>query len=120
MCLAAVQSSGYYALSRIKDQTHELCLAAVKQSGEAVRLVNQQTEDICLAAVQQTPLALQHCKILNEEICLAAVSRYGGSLRDIPLEHQTRAVIDAALQKDPKAKRYVKTRTYNLRSRNVH
>ncbi|MFQ9152016.1 MAG: DUF4116 domain-containing protein [Blautia sp.] len=36
-----------------EKQTPEICLAAVKVDGRALRYVKEQTNEICLAAVQQ-------------------------------------------------------------------
>ena len=36
-----------------KNQTPDICLAAVKQDGYALQYVKEQTPDICLAAVKQ-------------------------------------------------------------------
>ena len=52
-----------YDLQRVKDQTPEICLAAVKQNGCALRFVKEQTKEICLAAVKQDRCALLHLKI---------------------------------------------------------
>ena len=39
-----------YALQFVKEQTPELCLAAVQQYGSALEYVKEQTPEICLAA----------------------------------------------------------------------
>ena len=46
----------------VKEQTQEICLAAVKQNGYALQYVKEQTPDICLAAVKQDGYALQFVK----------------------------------------------------------
>ena len=48
----------------IKEQTPELCLAAVQQNGLALQFVKfkEQTPELCLAAVKQYRLALQFVK----------------------------------------------------------
>ena len=50
-----------YNLSR-GIQTLEICLAAVKQNGYALRFVKEQTPEICLAAVEEDSGALQYVK----------------------------------------------------------
>jgi len=56
-------------------------LAAVKQYGNALRLVKEQTEEICLAAVSKNGDALQFVKEQTEKICLAAVKEDGYALK---------------------------------------
>ena len=41
----------------MKEQTPEICLAAVQQNGRALMYVKEQTSDICLAAIKQNPEA---------------------------------------------------------------
>ena len=41
------------ALEFIKEQTPEICMAAVKQNGEALQYVKEQTEEICMEAINQ-------------------------------------------------------------------
>jgi hypothetical protein len=61
LCLAAVQYRGY-ALEYVKEQTYELCLEAVKHHGFYLYYVNEQTYEICLEAVKQHGYALQFVK----------------------------------------------------------
>ena len=60
------------ALYFVKEQTPEVCLAAVQQYGLTLRLVREQTPEICLAAVQNNSLALHYVKDLElkEQIIL--------------------------------------------------
>ena len=60
-------------LCNIEHQTPDICLAAVRQSGLALQLVNAQTTEISLAAVQQCGIDLAYVKNQTSEICLAAV-----------------------------------------------
>ena len=77
--LEMVQKDGM-TLGFVKEQTPEICLAAVKQNGEALVYVKERTHEICLAAVQQTVKALLYVKEQTPEICLAAVQQDGMSL----------------------------------------
>jgi len=43
-----------------KMRTHNLCLAAVRQNGMALKFISNQTPEICRAAVEQNPDALQY------------------------------------------------------------
>ena len=47
----------------VKEQTEEICLAAIEQSSYALAYVKDQTEEICLIAVKQNSEALQYVDI---------------------------------------------------------
>ena len=56
-------------LRYVKEQTLEICLAAVQQWGWALRFVKDQTLEICLAAVQQNGRALRYVDVkLKDEV----------------------------------------------------
>ena len=63
----------------------EVCLAAVKQAGKALRYVpyDMIDKEICLAAVKQNGLALECVpyNMIDKEICLAAVKQAGKALQ---------------------------------------
>ena len=50
--LEMVKQDGY-ALQFVKEQTPELCMAAVQQNGWALQFVEEQTPEVCMAAVKQ-------------------------------------------------------------------
>ena len=50
--LADVQKNGY-RLEFVKDQTEEICLAAINQNYRSIKFVKRQTEAICIEAVKQ-------------------------------------------------------------------
>ena len=77
--LAAVKQDGF-ALRLVQNQTDEICLAAVNEDGYSLRFVQNQTEEICLAAVNENGCALKYVQNQTDEICLAAVKRDGGAL----------------------------------------
>ena len=110
MCLAAVQYG--WALRFVKEQTPEICLAAVKQSGNAFQFVKEQTVDICLAAVKQNGLALQDVKEQTAEICLAAVQQNGCALQYV--NEQTMKICLAAVQQNGYALKFVDEQTVEI------
>lgn len=63
-----------------KEQTPEICLAAVHVNGCMLRFVENQTEEICLAAVTNTGYALRYVKEQTPKICLYAVLQNGNAL----------------------------------------
>lgn len=72
------------------DKTEEMCLAAVRQCGDALEYVPEhlKTIQVCLAAVSNNGTSLKyvpdHLKIY--EICLAAINNYGCSIVYVPKE----------------------------------
>lgn len=70
-------------LPLIKNQTEEICLAAVQKDGRALKYVKQQTPEICLAAVNERGIAVKYVKNQTEKICLAAVRETKFALRYI-------------------------------------
>ena len=54
----------------VKEQTHEICLAAVQYDGLALRFVKEQTPELCLAAIQRDENALQYVRIPHKKPCV--------------------------------------------------
>ena len=54
-----------WALAGIKEQTPELCLAAVQKNGWALQYVKKQTNELCLEAVKQNGMALKSVRDLE-------------------------------------------------------
>ncbi|MEG1801754.1 MAG: DUF4116 domain-containing protein, partial [Oscillospiraceae bacterium] len=80
ICMAAVQNYGG-ALKYVKEQTPELCMAAVVQNYVwALEYVKEQTPEICMAAVQNNWGTLQYVKEQTPELCMAAVQQDGRAL----------------------------------------
>jgi hypothetical protein len=64
-----------HILYRVKHQTEDLCLAAVRRNGFVLCFVQHQTEAICLAAVENYPTALFSVRDRTPVVCSAAVRR---------------------------------------------
>ena len=60
--LTEVNMNGF-ALIYVKEQTEELCLAAVKQNGSVLEFVKHQTKEICTAAVEQSSDAIYYVNV---------------------------------------------------------
>ncbi len=64
-------------LQYVKDQTPDICMAAVKKQGLALHYVNDnlRTPDICMEAVVKNPMALLYVsqERQTEEMCMEAV-----------------------------------------------
>ena len=93
----------------VKEQTPELCLAAVKQEAHVLEFIKEQTEKICLIAVKQERLALKHVKEQTEKICLAAVNKNGEALEFV--KEQTTKICLVAVNQTGLALLYVKEQT---------
>lgn len=74
ICLAAVRQNGL-ALKYVKDQTNKICLEAVEKTGGALQYVENQTNAICSVAVNKNIWNLKHVKILTDTIWLTAVAK---------------------------------------------
>ena len=68
-------------LQFVKEQTPEICLAAVKNHEMALKFVKKQTVDICLAAVQHNGSCLRFVHNQTKEICSAAVQNNNKAMR---------------------------------------
>lgn len=98
-------------LRYVKDQTPELCLAAIQQDGSAIRFVRDQTTELCLAAVQQNGMLLSYVKKQTPELCLAAVRQTWYALQFV--KEQTAEMCLAAYAQDKAATQYFKYRPDN-------
>ncbi len=80
-CIKYVKKDSFN-LSLVKNQTEEICLAAVTYrgvgscygNGIALQDVREQTDKICMAAVESTGLSLRYVRKQTEALCLAAVT----------------------------------------------
>ena len=55
-------------LPYVKEQTEEICMAAVKHNGLAIKEVNEQTEKLCTAALDQNGLAIAYIRNPTQEM----------------------------------------------------
>ena len=83
--LEKLKKDGLY-LYNVKDQTPELCMAAVQQDGRALYYVEYQTHELCMAAVQQDGRALEYVKKQTPELCMAAVRQNGDARKYIKIQ----------------------------------
>jgi hypothetical protein len=104
ICLAAVKQDGM-TLQYVQSQTPDICLAAVEQTGMALQYVQSQTPDICLAAVKQDGMALQYVQSQTPDMCLAAVKQDGMVLKHV--QNKTEEICIAAVEQNRDALRYV-------------
>ncbi len=118
----------------MKNQTNEICLAAVRHSnsvllykksrpieeyrseisdvfGEPLKYVKKQTHQICLEAVTYNGHALEYVKKQTPEICLAAVKQNGYALKFV--KNQTPEICLEAVKENDFAFLYI--RDANLR-----
>ena len=66
------QSINY--ISRIKDQTWELCLLAIKYSnGHAIEYIRDRTIELCKYAVKINPFVIKYDRCQNFDICKMAI-----------------------------------------------
>jgi hypothetical protein len=106
ICMAAVKQNGY-ALEFVKEQTPEICMAAMKQDGLAVRYIKEQTHELCIAAVEQNGHALKYLKEQTHELCMAAVEQNGYTLQFV--KEQTPEICMAAVKQYGPAFEFINT-----------
>jgi hypothetical protein len=82
--LCQMMSVNSVMLSSLVNQTEAVCLAAVRQWGQAVHYVHDQTEAVCLAAVKQDRDALAFIRNKTNAICLAAIEHDFGAIVHVP------------------------------------
>ena len=95
------------ALGKLKKQTPELCLAAVKKYGTyALRHVHEQTAELCRVAVESSQvngfvLYISYIKpeFMTPEMYVLSVKN-GGSLKEVPLELRTYELCLLAVAQD--------------------
>ena len=111
ICMAAVKQNGM-ALEYVEEQTPEICMAAVKQDGRALLHVKEQTPEMCLEAVKQDGWLLLYVKEQTWEICLEAVKQNGYALRSV--KEQTPEICIEAVKQNGWALQYVKEQTREI------
>jgi hypothetical protein len=63
--MAAVQECGY-ALKYVREQTPEICMAAVQKDGYyALKYVKEQTPGLCMVAINQNPHSIVYAKCIE-------------------------------------------------------
>ena len=70
-------------LRYVKEQTHDLCLLAIKQNSDSIQYVKEQTIDLCLIAIEQNANTIQYVKDQLFDLCLRAVTFHGSSLYNV-------------------------------------
>lgn len=93
VCLAAVKQNGR-ALKYVNEQTPEICLTAVSTAGTALKYVHEQTPGICLTAVRNDGLALSHVKNQSFVICMAAMTQTRKAFKHIDNEDMLEKCIE--------------------------
>lgn len=87
---------------RLDEETPDVCMAAVKQNGNALKFVDNQTPEICMAAVKQDGNALRFVEEQTPEICIAAIKQNGKAMEFV--EDYVRDKVQAALARENKPK----------------
>lgn len=57
-----------YDLGRLKEQTPEICMAAVQQNGLALFFVKEPTPEICIIAIAKNPEVKEFVKFKPEQM----------------------------------------------------
>lgn len=117
ICFAAVQQSGV-ALFDVPGifKTYTMCMEAVKEYGCALQCVpdNHKTYELCKTAIQQNGIALRHSPLKLYELCKIAVTRSGTALEFVPIEHKTPEICLLAVKNNGMAIKFVPDQTEQL------
>jgi hypothetical protein len=108
ICMAAVKKD-VDAFIFVKEQTPEICMADVEHNGNVLIYVVEQTPEICLAAVKSAGCSLQYVKEQTPELCMISVKQYGHYLQYV--KEQTPEICLAAVKSDGWSLQYVKEQT---------
>jgi hypothetical protein len=131
VCFNAV-SKNAYDLLYIKEQTSELCLAAVRQNPRIIKYIDPkyQTAEIALAVVKKEGWLLEYIdpQVQTDEVCLTAIHssrsairdvanqkpeycmealKAGARLGDIKTQFRTQEIVNYAIQKEPSDISYI-------------
>ena len=103
--LAAVQQNGH-AIKYIENPTEQVQIAAVTHYGYAIEYIENPSEQVQLAAVEQDGDAIEYIETPSEQVQLAAVQKYANAVKYI--ENPSEQVQLAAVQQNGHAIRYIK------------
>ena len=78
-----LRKKGSY-LSKIENQTEEICMYAVKHNWDALQYVQNQTPSIISEALKMSPYALEFVQNQTEEMCLNQIKREIDRLTYVP------------------------------------
>lgn len=106
ICMIAVKNSGN-TLKFVIQQTDAICIAAVEQNGNALFYVKNQTPEICIRAVKNDGYALSHVKIQTPELCLAAVKSNFNAISCVNLNLLTQEMCNEAIKQNERIREYL-------------
>jgi hypothetical protein len=134
-CLVMVRQNGKsLKYVPLRNQTYEICHAAINQYPGAIKYVINQSNDLCIYAVSLNPVISDYIRSQNynlwlsivqlngmtlrnvrddiktEAMCLAAVTNTGYALKHVPDELKTEEMCLIAVQQDINAKDFVPVR----------
>ena len=111
ICMAAVRQNGL-ALQFVKEQTPDICMAAVRQNAMALQYVKNMTDGIRFELIGRNPEVIQQCDNVPIEIVLRAVKNNGLNLRYV--KKQSPEICLAAVKHDGRALQFVKEQTLHI------
>jgi hypothetical protein len=100
------------SLQKVKLQTEEICLIAVKRNPNEFLYIIDQTYNICKTVVNRNGLILKSIRNKTDEICKLALMQNGFALQYV--EKQTYELCRIAVEQNGLALRYVETQTEEL------
>jgi hypothetical protein len=85
--------SGDLHISKIKNPTHEMCMAAIihanscNKRGFVLKYIKNQTEDMCKIAVQKNGFNLEYVRNPTVEVCIIAIKTDNASIHFVKTFH---------------------------------
>ena len=97
-----------------EEQTPEICLAAVQKDGDMLKYVKNQTSEICWAAIKNSRWSFSSVKedLQTPEMCLFAVKRWDRALNFI--SNQTPELCLASVRASPNSLQYIDSKLVTL------
>lgn len=107
LCMLAVNKCPL-SIMFIKNPSHAVCLAAVKQHGCILRCIpsHLQTKEICMIAIRNNPFELQWVVNQTESMCIEAVRNCG--MACLVVKYLTKKIVEVAIQNDIRVKELIK------------
>lgn len=104
LCLAAITLQPY-CLAYLQDQSEDLCLLAVQKNSSVAELIRELHEDLVIKMLTLNPVVIRYIE-QTEERCLLAVSINSVVLHYI--QNQTRDICLEAIKNNPHSIKYSK------------
>lgn len=119
-CLAAVTKDGL-ALNHVRNQTLEVCRAAIHNNPDAIGCIRQDTYErepelaLCIyGALAANPQSVKSLKLQNDAFCRYAVMLDPTTIKFVQPELQSESMCEIAIRTDPELLAYMQNKTRKI------